>query len=60
MTQAKYDQIKKDEELRDAFAIAALQGHLANGRLEFKNDAAMCQSCFRIADAMLEARKTLQ
>ena len=44
-----------EETLRDRFALAALQGFMVNnkGRFAPEDDAAYC---YRIADAMMEAR----
>ncbi len=58
----EYRTVSKEQatqELRDRFAIAALQGMMATRREGFPNfkpedDAAYC---YKIADAMLKARK---
>jgi len=46
-----------DEDLRDCFAMFAMNGLISRGRDEMLMGDALCKAAYEYADAMLEARK---
>jgi hypothetical protein len=46
-----------EDDLRDCFAMFALNGLISRGRDELLMGDALCKSAYDYADAMLEARK---
>lgn len=48
---------KEKEELRDRFAIAYLQGKMANGATSSPIFSHIADDAYKMADAMLKARK---
>ena len=46
-----------EEDLRDCFAMFAMNGLISRGRDEMLMGEALCRAAYDYADAMLEARK---
>ena len=46
-----------EEDLRDCFAMFAMNGLISRGRDELLMGSDLCRSAYEFADAMLEARK---
>jgi hypothetical protein len=46
-----------EEDLRDCFAMFAMNGLISRGRDEMLVGGALCKAAYDYADAMLEARK---
>ena len=54
----KIPESKRDlRDLRDKFAMNAVNGYLSNPEIQFHSDSIMVSRAYRIADTMIEARK---
>jgi hypothetical protein len=49
--------VEEPKTLRDEFAMAALGGLFSNNRIEIVNYDQCSKECYKMADAMMEARK---